>query len=252
MSLTPSAGIKLLCSALLAAALFIGTPAQADEPDISVASMEIPVAYTAAGTGVYNRIFTRLIEGYQGNVDVTFLPSARFNRAIVSRTVDCDYIAINRMDRWKSKGIAPQELEFIGPVSSLEVVVYLPAEADDVSTVADLSALSLASDVNLLDTVHAHGLKATFALQSQPQMLSMLAARRIDALVGYDFDLDFLSKRMGLATEFRKASLRLATVHDGLVCFKNEKTAAFRSHVRQALAEIQISGWLDAAFAGNQ
>lgn len=219
------------------------------KPTISVASMEIPFAYHKDGNGVYNQVLERLTKGYSGGLDITFYPSARYNKVMIERAADCDYIAIDKLDRWAEHGVMPDELEFIGPINTLSVVVYVPKDAPDVSTVAQLRELSVASDVNLLPTVHGHGVKEVFALQDQRQMLKLVAIRRIEGLIGYDFDLDFLSRHMKLRNRVKKASLRLDSLVDGIVCFRNDRTEAFRNHLRTELEDIQASGWLDAVFA---
>ena len=222
--------------------------AQEKNPDIAVASMEIPKAYTPSGEGVYNLVFNKMIEGYEGDVDVSFYPSARYNRVMISRQADCDYIATDKLDRWADKGIAPAELEFIGPVNQLEVVIYVPMHAADIQSVDQLKGLNLASDVNLLNTIHALGIQETFALQSQTQMLNLLGVNRIDALIGYDFDLDLLAREMGLTEKVKKSTLRLATLSDGIVCFKTARTEAFRSHLRERFEALDKAGWFENAF----
>lgn len=218
-----------------------------DQPSIKVASMEIPYAYTQDGTGVYNTILDKLTEGYTGAIETSFYPSARFTRTMASRAVDCDYIGTDQINRWEAHGIAATELEFIGPVNTLYVVVYLPKDAPDVSTIDEVKKLNIASDVNLLDLIHEKGIKEVFALQSQIQMLNLLATERIGGLIGYDFDLDFLSKKLGFADKMKKASIRLHAINDGIVCFKTERTAIFRAHLRQKLSKIKKDGWLTHA-----
>lgn len=241
--------LQLVYSLIFASLIAGSAVSQETSPTISIVSMEIPKAYTPNGDGVYNRVFDELVKGYDGNIDIGFYPSARFNRIMSTRGGDCDYIATDNTSRWQSSGISPDELEFIGPINQLHVVAYIPIDAKDVRSPDDLKGLSLASDVNLLDTIHGLGIKETFALQSQPQMLSLLAVNRIEAMIGYDFDLDFLSREMGLTDKVKKASLRLSTVSDGLVCFKTERTEQFRAHVRERFEVLSESGWLAEAFA---
>ena len=237
--------LGLLCFACLPSTL-----AQEPDPDIAVASMEIPKAYMPSGDGVYNRVFNRMIEGYEGDVDVSFYPSARYNRIMTNRQADCDYIATDRLDRWADEGIAASELEFIGPVNQLEVVIYVPTHAPDIETIDQLSGLNLVSDVNLLDTIHALGIEETFALQSQTQMLNLLSVNRIDAMIGYDFDLDLLSREMGLSEKVKKSTLRLGTLRDGIVCFKTERTKAFRAHLQKQFETLKQAGWFEEIFKG--
>lgn len=216
--------------------------------DITVASMEIPYAYTETGDGVYNRVFRKLTEGYKGTVNVSFVPSARFNRLVTNREVDCDFIGTEKLGRWEADGIKADELEFIGPIRELYVTVYVPRGHPIPETIDDLKTMRIASDVNLLHTVHKYGIKEAFALQSQVQMLNLLSIARIEALIGYDFDLDMLAPRLGVSDKIIKTDVKLDKLVDGIVCFKNARTAAFRSHLRARLIEITENGWLDAEF----
>lgn len=215
--------------------------------DISVASMSIPFAYEQQGNGVYNQIYDKLTEGYEGPVRVTFLPPNRLSRAIQTRQTDCIYIATDAMASHNATDSSYRDLEFIGPVNQVSVVVYTMADTPDITEKSQLAGMKVASDVNLVPFISSLGIKDDFHLQSQLQMLEMLVAGRVDALIGYDFDLDFLSKKQGVRDKLRKASIRLDTVGDGFACFKNEKTARFRSHLKSRLKTLTDSGWLDEA-----
>ena len=222
--------------------------AQPTDGDITVASMEIPYAYTETGDGVYNTVLKKLTEGYKGEVNVSFMPSARFNRLMINREVDCDFIGTEKTDRWEKDGISADDLEFIGPIRELFVTVYVPAGGKVPKDIEELKTMRLASDVNLVRTIHRYGIKEAFALQSQVQMLNLLSIARIEALVGYDFDLDTLAPRLGVVDKIKKTDIRLDKLVDGIVCFKNEKTAPFRAHLRKRLKEVTENGWLDAEF----
>lgn len=229
-------------------ALTLGGGANGDDTaaaGISVASMSIPFAYEPDGTGVYNHIYDKLLEGYEGPVQVTFLPSARLSRALRLRQTDCIYIATETLPDQGAEDSVYRDLEFIGPVNTVSVVVYTSAEAPDITEPGQLSELSVASDVNLVSFINSLGIQEDFSLQSQLQMIEMLVAGRVDALVGYDFDLDFLSAKQGVRQQLRKATIRLDTVGDGFACFKNEKTTSFRKHLRGRLKLLSDTGWLD-------
>lgn len=218
--------------------------------DISIASMEIPMAYEKNGSGVYNRVFDELIKDYTGAVKTSFYPAARFDRLMATRGADCAFVATESLDLWVDHGIQPEEFEFIGPVHTLNVVVYIPIDADDITEVDQIKNLNLASDVNLVSTIRSLGIKENLALQSQIQMLNLLAVGRINGLIGYDFDLDLLSKQLGLRDRIKKASISLDKLTDGFLCFKTDKTKIFRQHLRQRLTQLKSSGWLKQAFDG--
>ncbi|MEX0297949.1 MAG: hypothetical protein AB3N28_02685 [Kordiimonas sp.] len=239
---------RYLAATLFSAGLYTaGLLATDKAPNMEIASMEIPFAYERNGTGVYNKIFDKLTEGYTGELNVSFYPSARYDRVMISRSADCDYIATDHLGRWEEHGVKAEEFEFIGPVNTLYVVLYIPHDAPDITTIEEVKKLVLASDINLVDLIHDLGIQEKFALQSQPQMLNLLAIRRITGLIGYDFDLDFLSKKLGVSGLMKKATIRLDSLNDGIVCFKNEKTAPFRNLLKSNFKKIQSSGWLKDA-----
>lgn len=246
--MTSLLGSLLLCVSASAAASQVSI-SESEPSDISIASMEIPIAYEENGTGVYNDVLKKLTEGYAGDINTSFYPAARFARIMSERSTDCAYIATDSLNVWESEGVMPEELEFVGPVNTLYIVVYIPSDAPDVTTLEEVKQLNVASDVNLLDIIHALGIQETLALQSQVQMLNLLAVKRINGLIGYDFDLDFLSKELGHSDKMKKASIRLDSLTDGVLCFKTEKTAAFRAHLRDRLSMLEDSGWLKEAFA---
>ncbi len=248
-----STNTKHLHTALLAAAatlfgVFSAVPAVAQEtnaqPAIDIASMTIPFAYEENGGGVYNDIFDKLVEGYNGPIKVTFLPAARLYRSRQRREVDCIYITVDR----ENESDIENNYIYIGPINTVSVIVYTMADAPDITEPTQLNDLVVASDVNLVQFINSLGIQEDLKLQSQTQMIKMLAAGRVDALIGYDFDLDFLTKKMGVRNKLRKATIHLDEVDDGISCLQNEKTAAFVNHVTKRIKLLSDNGWFDEVF----
>lgn len=247
--------IKRLCVCLLPSAVLslvlpfnIAAMAQDTEDAITVASMTIPFAYEESGEGVYNDVFNQLVDGFEGPIKVTFLPAARLDRAMKLKQTDCIYISAET-DTDRGEGDTGYgDYKFIGPINTISVVVYTRAGAPDISDVAQLDNLVVASDVNLVRFINSLGIQEEHKLQSQIQMIKMLTAGRADALIGYDFDLDFLTKKLGVQRDLKKASIRLDVVDDGISCLRNEKTERFFNHVTGRLKTLQDTGWLEEAF----
>lgn len=242
--------VSLLAVATLSSAILFNSAsnAQQEADAISIASMTIPFAYDENGDGVYNDVFDQLVEGYEGPVKVTFLPAARLDRAMKLKQTDCIYISADTDRDRGDNNTGYGDYKFIGPVNTISVVVYTKASAPDISETKQLDDLIVASDVNLVRFINALGIQEDHKLQSQIQMIKMLAAGRADALIGYDFDLDFLTKKLGIRDQLKKASIRLDKVNDGISCLRNEKTERFFTHVTRRLKTLQDNGWLDEAF----
>ncbi len=185
-------------ASVLLACVAVPALAQDTPPSIEIASMTIPFAYEQNGEGVYNDVFNKLVEGYDGAINVTFLPAARLNRAMELRTTDCIYIAANTDVGRSYEEPDEREYIFIGPVNTIAVVAYTAADAPDITKASQLNELVIASDVNLVRFINSIGIEEDHKLQSQTQMIKMLAAGRVGALIGYDFDLDFLTKKLVL------------------------------------------------------
>ncbi|MCK0068183.1 transporter substrate-binding domain-containing protein [Kordiimonas laminariae] len=234
--------------ALLFLSLSGETSADDTSATINIASLEIPYAYEENGVGVYHKVLEELTKGYDGNYNITFYPSARLTRLMINRDLDCNYISTGALDAWENNGITADELAFVGPIRELFVTVYVPASSPVPMSIEELRNLRLASDVNLLRVIRKYGLKEDFSLQSQVQMLNLLSIGRIEALVGFDFDLDTLAPRLGVSDKITKTDIKLDKLVDGIICFKNEKTAPFLAHLQSRLKEITESGWLDAEF----
>ena len=92
--------------------------------DISIGSMTIPFAYEKNGDGVYNQILDKLVEGYRGTIETNFLPANRLNRALETRKVDCTYITTAGIASNAPEGSSYRDLEFVGPVNIVSVVLY--------------------------------------------------------------------------------------------------------------------------------
>ena len=224
------------------------TQAQGTPPTIDIASMTIPFAYEENGDGVYNDIFNKLVEGYDGPIKVTFLPAARLDRAMKQRQTDCIYISADT-DRDRGDANAGYvDYKFIGPINTISVVVYTGAQVPDIVEPAQLNDLVVASDINLVRYINSIGIQEDHKLQSQTQMIKMLAAGRVEALIGYDFDLDFLTRKLGVKDQLKKATIRLNEVDDGMSCLQNEKTRSFVNHITARTKQLQDSGWFDEVF----
>ena len=217
-------------------------------PPIDIASMSIPFAYEENGDGVYNDIFDKLLEGYSGPTKITFLPAARLDRAMKQRSTDCIYISADTDRNRGDEGSGYADYKFIGPINTISIVAYTMADAKDITEPSQFKGLVVASDVNLVRFINSIGIQEDLKLQSQTQMIKMLAAGRVDALIGYDFDLDFLTKKMNVRNKLRKATIHLDEVDDGISCLQNEKTAAFVNHVTKRMKLLRDRGWFDEVF----
>lgn len=219
-----------------------------NENDIIFGGMEIPHAYQENGEGVYHQVFDELIRGYDGTTRRIFMPSARLKRLTAKREIDCLFISTDSPDFWEMSKIEIDEVEFIGPIRELHITVYTPKGGKMPKQVDDLKTMRLASDINILPTLRKYGLKEVFSLQSQIQMLNLLSINRIEALIGFDFDLDMLAPRIGVSDKIVKTDIKLDKLVDGMACFKTKKTEKIRAHVRERLNAITESGWLDNTF----
>jgi hypothetical protein len=208
-------------------------------PLIKIGSQEIPKAYWENGNGDYNKVLDYLIAGYPGKVEVTFLPSSRLNRFFNEGIVDCLYVSVkkNRTD-----------VEFLGPTNKVTITAYVRNDHADIQTPQDLSDIPFAIDFNLKTFAENHSLSPSLSLQSQIQMIDLLAKGRIDALVGYDYDLDLLVKEMDYANQLKRASIKFAEFEDGMTCHKTEKSKTFREMVRTNIIKAQKTGFLKKIF----
>ncbi len=242
----------LLAATAILSGVFSTAPTIAQDtnavPPIDVASMTIPFAYEENGDGVYNDIFDKLVEGYSGPINVTFLPAARLDRAMQMHRTDCIFISADTDRNRGSEGSGYSDYRFIGPINTVSVVVYTMADTPDITEPSQLNDLVVASDFNLARFINSLGIHEDLKLQSQTQMIKMLAAGRVDALIGYDFDLDFLTKKMGVRKQLKKATIRLDEVDDGISCLQSDKTAAFINHITKRMKLLRDSGWFDEVF----
>ncbi len=208
-------------------------------PLIKIGSQEIPKAYWENGNGDYNKILDYLIAGYPGKVEVTFLPSSRLTRFLNEGAIDCSYISVknNRTD-----------IEFLGPTNKISITAYVRNDHPDIRNPKDLSGVPFAIDVNLKPFAEKLSLSPSMSLQSQTQMIDLLAKGRIDALVGYDYDLDLLVKEMNYANQLRRASITFAGFEDGMACHKTEKTKKFRELIKANIVKAQKTGFFKKIF----
>ena len=217
-------------------------------PPIHIVSQELPKAYWPDGDGDYNRVFDRLVADYAGEVNTLFLPSERLIRHFVHKAADCVYIATDNMDAYAHHGITRDMVDFIGPVNQIMVTAFVRQDAPDIARPQDLADLSFAIDVNLREVVKPYGLTPALSLQSQVQMIDLLQMGRIDALVGFDYDLMLLSRELDLIGQVKPTSINLMAMKDGMICHRNSQTAAFVAHTRKNLETARKKGFLTDIF----
>jgi ABC-type amino acid transport substrate-binding protein len=208
-------------------------------PTIQIGSQEIPMAYWEGGDGDYNKILDYILADYPGKVEITFLPSTRLTKFFTEGDLDCTYVSTDGFR---------EGAEFIGPINTISVTAYTRNELPDISKPEDLQSIPFAIDVNLVDLVKRNALKPAMSLQSQEQMIDLLAKGRIDALVGYDYDLDLLVKEMNHTDKLKKASVVFAELKDGMMCHKTEKTKLFRNIVMKNILKAEKEGFFEAIF----
>jgi len=241
-----------LTAAIIIFGLSWAASAQNDDatasPAISIASLQEPPINSEDGEGVYNAILDKLIDGYNGPVNVTFFPIERLHRAVNSGQAHCFYIA---NDNTPPDNLRLLNHEFIGPIDSLSIVAYIRKDAPDIKTLANLKLLTVAADFNILGFINKLGIKETFALQNQSQLVNMLEKGRVSVLLGYDFGLDAIIKMTGRTDKIKKASLRLKSINTGMSCIVNDHTSVFSAHVKTKLKAIRDSGWLERTFKNH-
>ena len=211
-------------------------------PAISIASLHEPPINSEDGNGVYNAILDKLIDGYNGPVNVTFFPIERLHRAVNTGKAHCFYIA---NDNTPPDNLQLLNHKFIGPISNLTIVAYTRIDAPDIKTLANLKLYTVAADFNIVGFINKLGIKETFALQNQSQLVNMLEKGRVSVLIGYDIGLDAIIKMTGRNDKIKKASLQLKTLHTGMSCIENDRTAFFSAHVKTKLKAIRDNGWLE-------
>ncbi len=217
-------------------------------PAISITSMEIPYAYTEDGSGVYHTILNKLSEGYDNNIDITFMPSARFDRALHERKSDCYYISTDNQASLAEDGIDLNDLEFIGPIKDLKIMAYIPKGNPIPKSTDDLKSLRLIIDVNLQQAMLKHGLHTKFMLQDQKRMIKMLAMKRAEAMIGFNFDIDLIGAQLGLTNAIQETPVVLRTMTDGILCYKTQNSSIFRQHLRTQMKKLNETGWIKEAF----
>jgi ABC-type amino acid transport substrate-binding protein len=239
---------KLKIAASAAILLAPPTPLQAQDqttdksgkyPTIKIGSQEIPKGYWEGGNGDYNKILDYLLEGYPGKVEVTFLPSTRLTKFFEEGDLDCTYVSTDSLR---------EGAEFIGPVNTISVTAYTRNELPDITKPEELKNIPFAIDVNLVGVAERNKLEPAMSLQSQEQMVDLLVKGRIDALVGYDYDLDLLTKEMKHTDKLKKTSIVFYELKDGMSCHATDRTKLFRDTVKQNISEAHAEGFFKAIF----
>ena len=86
------------------------------------------------------------------------------------------------------------------------------------------------------------------SLQSQVQMIDLLVKGRIDAMIGFDYDLDLLVKELNYQDKLKKTSIVFSEEQDGMTCYANSKTKLFRDIVKKNLQKAHDTGFLNKVF----
>lgn len=220
----------------------------ARDPAITIASVDAAPVYSENGTGAFNKILHKLIEGYGGPVNIVFYPTERLRRDNDLTKARCLYIITENVSANRSRRV---EREFIGPINKIALVVYTRKDLPEVQTIEDLSQLSIATDAHVAKAINRMGIKETFAIHGQSRLIDMLMKGRVSALIGFDYGLDMVIKSSNNGTSVKKNNLRLTEMNTGLRCNQNEHTKPFSKHVKMKLQSIKDSGWLSETLKSN-
>lgn len=233
--------------ALLTLGLGFQDPALSDDTKrtISIAGQKIPALYVPDGTGVYNKALDLLLEGFDGAVDVKFLPSQRVIKSFRDQTHDCTFVATDTANDFIQKGKDSGRIDFIGPVNTIAIAAYTRKGLPNIEKAADLEGRLFASDVNVTDRLaKEHGLTPFIAVQDQEKMLTLLYRGRVEALIGFDYDTDILIKKLGYKNDIYKTSFVLMEFRDGFMCHVNDSTQDFLAHLRAKLETLTANNTL--------
>lgn len=214
----------------------------------------IPNVFHPQTSGPYNRIFDMLFAYADQSVRYEYYPLNRAIQRLSSGDYDCFAPALKNSPNLAKHGIDASTLLFVGPVSTLNIKVYVKS-GTKLGNTAGLAGKLVTADatiVNLRDQFMDVSARVRLvATNSYVEALAHVVEGRAAAALAYDVDVAMLPKNEPVVLGTQDTGIVLASYEDGMVC---KDTAAMRpvvERLQKRLGELRATGAIDGMLTGQ-
>lgn len=219
---------------------------QAREP-LKVAAGRIPYVFHSEQPGSYNQIFDQLVRDLGRPVELHYFPLKRAMKRMAMPDYHCFAMALKNSPNWAKIGLNADDYRFIGPISKLNIKVYVRPGNEELSQ-EDLTGKLITagvSIVNLHDQYDALWRKTEIvATDSFVDALTFLSEGRSSAALAYDVDVRLLGRNHPLQGRFVDTGISILTLEDGIVCKRTPELVPVVESLQAAIDGMAIDGTL--------
>jgi len=214
---------------------------------LTIAAGEIPYVFHPVKKGPYNQVFEQLVANMPVNVRLKYYPLKRAMKRMATQDYDCFAMALKDSPNWAKLGIDPSFFQFVGPINTINIKVYLAA-GQSMETLEQLSGSMVTADSSI---INLHSQFSSFeqrvnlvGTDSYVVALEQLVSGRAAAALAYDADVAMLGADHPLKGAVVDTGIVLASFQDGIICKDTERLEPIISAMQAKIDAMRDSGTL--------
>ncbi len=218
----------------IAVGLILFAPVQAqEEKAISIVGTSIPGLFEEGQDHYYNRVYNRLISGYDGAVVLRMAHIKRAGRIFSTGDADCLFVASPVPEQYSEFGLTAEDMIFSKPVNIIKIKAFSAKGLPPVISLEDLPEDILAFDAGIGDfTPVLHRLPNTgVKILHAPTLklgFKMLDLGRVNVLLAVDVDVENLKIQDPAYGDYSvSAEFSVLESEDVFVCKEAERVTEF-------------------------
>ncbi len=208
--------------------------------DISIIGTHIVGLFEDSGDHYYNRIFTQLVEGYEGTLNMTLSPIRRASLIFSTGGSDCLFIGTSRVAAYTNHGLPLGSFIFTKPINITKIKAFTAVGTAPIESFEDFGQGVVTVDGGIGDDEQIHsrlpaGTK-TIVSPSLKHGFRMLDLGRTTILLAFELDVQQLQKKEPVYEKYSVSKLfNVDSSEDVFVCGKSKRTVKFIEHVNQRI-----------------
>ncbi|MEX0299559.1 MAG: hypothetical protein AB3N28_10845 [Kordiimonas sp.] len=212
--------------------------------DISIIGTRIVGLFEDRGDHYYNRIFTQLVDGYDGAFTITLSPIRRASLIFSTGGADCLFIGTSRVAAYTNHGLPLGDFIFTKPINVTKIKAYTAAGTAPIESFEELSRGVITVDGGIGDDeqIHTHlpaGTK-TIVSPSLKHGFKMLDLGRTSILLAFALDVKQLLKQDQSYAKYSVSKVFVVDSSEGVVvCRRFPRTLKFIEYLNDQIENLK-------------
>lgn len=217
-----------------------------DNAQIEIVATDIPGVFHGTERGVYNDIFDRLIEGYEGNIKLSPAPAKRALRLFLEEGADCYFISVHQLDSLIDN--VPRKLIHTEAFNLLEANLFGREIEMLPQSLSELGKYRVATTFAIQDVLSRQNSEAAsmnlMPVDSSVRALELLRAGRVQYAIVFGKDV-LTAKGVQFLNDFERGIL-ITQFHESLSCWADPKSKPLLEHFNARIKALKKEGYFKA------